>query len=229
MAQGFLLFFLCGPLSHIHLRINISQRVKVITSTNTWHHRSAKEHIPLKFQLYSSFKTQRRNDCTKSGSRVLTFPYIQFICGIFSTYFISNLSYYISNIYFEYFELILELYLVVYIYPIYMWYIFDLFYFEFIVLYIEYIAYFEYFELILGLYLVVYIYPIYMWYIFDLFYFEFIVLYIEYIFRIFRTYFRAVFGRIYISNLYVLYFRLILFRIYRTIYRIYISNISNLF
>ena len=76
MAQGFLLFFLCGPLSHIHLRINISQRVKVITSTNTWHHRSAKEHIPLKFQLYSSFKTQRRNDCTKSGSRVLTFPYL---------------------------------------------------------------------------------------------------------------------------------------------------------
>ena len=106
---------------------------------------------------------------------------------IFSTYFISNLSYYISNIYFEYFELIL------------------------------------------GLYLVVYIYPIYTCYIFDLFYFEFIVLYIEYIFRIFRTYFRAVFGRIYISNLYVLYFRLILFRIYRTIYRIYISNISNLF
>ena len=103
---------------------------------------------------------------------------------IFSTYFISNLSYYISNIYFE---------------------------------------------LILGLYLVVYIYPIYTCYIFDLFYFEFIVLYIEYIFRIFRTYFRAVFGRIYISNLYVLYFRLILFRIYRTIYRIYISNISNLF
>ena len=40
-------------------------------------------------------------------------------------------------------------------------------------------------------------------YIFDLFYFQFIVLYIEYIFRIFRTYFRAVFGRIYISNLYV--------------------------
>ena len=76
MAQGFLLFFLCGRLSHIHLRINISQRVKVITSTNTWYHRSAKEHIPLKFQLYSSFKTQRRNDCTKSGSRVLTFPYI---------------------------------------------------------------------------------------------------------------------------------------------------------
>ena len=76
MAQGFLLFFLCGPLSHIHLRINISQRVKVITSTNTWYHRSAKEHIPLKFQLYSSFKTQRRNDCTKSGSRVLTFPYL---------------------------------------------------------------------------------------------------------------------------------------------------------
>ena len=106
---------------------------------------------------------------------------------IFSTYFISNLSYYISNIYFEYFELIL------------------------------------------GLYLVVYIYPIYTCYIFDLFYFEFIVLYIEYIFRIFQTYFRAVFGRIYISNLYVLYFRLILFRIYRTIYRIYISNISNLF
>ena len=35
---------------------------------------------------------------------------------IFSTYFISNLSYYISNIYFEYFELILGLYLVVYIY-----------------------------------------------------------------------------------------------------------------
>ena len=106
---------------------------------------------------------------------------------IFSTYFISNLSYYISNIYFEYFELIL------------------------------------------GLYLVVYIYPIYRWYIFDLFYFEFIVLYIEYIFRIFRTYFRAVFGRIYISNLYVVYFRLILFRIYRTIYRIYILDISNLF
>ena len=106
---------------------------------------------------------------------------------IFSTYFISNLSYYISNIYFEYFELIL------------------------------------------GLYLVVYIYPIYTCYIFDLFYFEFIVLYIEYIFRIFRTYFRAVFGRIYISNLYVVYFRLILFRIYRTIYQIYISNISNLF
>ena len=106
---------------------------------------------------------------------------------IFSTYFISNLSYYISNIYFEYFELIL------------------------------------------GLYLVVYIYPIYTCYIFDLFYFEFIVLYIEYIFRIFRTYFRAVFGRIYISNLYVLYFRLILFRIYRTIYRIYILDISNLF
>ena len=78
---------------------------------------------------------------------------------IFSTYFISNLSYYISNIYFGYFELIL------------------------------------------GLYLVVYIYPIYRCYIFDLFYFEFIVLYIEYIFRIFRTYFRAVFGRIYISNL----------------------------
>ena len=103
---------------------------------------------------------------------------------IFSTYFISNLSYYISNIYFE---------------------------------------------LILGLYLVVYIYPIYTCYILDLFYFEFIVLYIEYIFRIFRTYFRAVFGRIYISNLYVLYFGLILFRIYRTIYRIYISNISNLF
>ena len=103
---------------------------------------------------------------------------------IFSTYFISNLSYYISNIYFEYFELILGLYLVVYIYPIYTCYIFDLFYFEFIVLYIEYI---------------------------------------------FRTYFRAVFGRIYISNLYMLYFRLILFRIYRTIYRIYISNISNLF
>ena len=76
VAQGFLLFFLCGPLSHIHLRINISQRVKVITSTNTWYHRSAKEHIPLKFQLYSSFKTQRRNDCTKSGSRVLTFPYL---------------------------------------------------------------------------------------------------------------------------------------------------------
>ena len=75
VAQGFLLFFLCGPLSHIHLRINISQRVKVITSTNTWYHRSAKEHIPLKFLLYSSFKTQRRNDCTKSGSRVLTFPY----------------------------------------------------------------------------------------------------------------------------------------------------------
>ena len=96
---------------------------------------------------------------------------------IFSTYFISNLSYYISNIYFE---------------------------------------------LILGLYLVVYIYPIYTCYIFDLIYFEFIVLYIEYIFR---TYFRAVFGRIYISNLYVLYFRLILFRIYRTIYRIYISNL----
>ena len=118
---------------------------------------------------------------------------------IFSTYFISNLSYYISNIYFEYFELILGLYLVVYIYPIYRWYIFDLFYFEFIVLYIEYIAYFEYFELILGLYLVVYIYPIYRWYIFDLFYFEFIVLYIEYIFWIFRTYFRAVFGRICIS------------------------------
>ena len=113
--------------------------------------------------------------------------YIQFIRGIFSTCFISNLSYYISNIYFEYFELIL------------------------------------------GLYLVVYIYPIYTWYIFDLFYFEFIVLYIEYIFRIFRTYFRAVFGRIYISNLYVVYFRLVLFRIYRTIYRIYISNISNLF
>ena len=131
--------------------------------------------------------------------------------------------------YFEYFELILGLYLVVYIYPIYTWYIFDLFYFEFIVLYIEYIAYFEYFELILGLYLVLYIYPIYMCYIFDLFYFEFIVLCIKYIFRIFRTYFRAVFGRIYISNLYVLYFRLILFRIYRTIYRIYISNISNLF
>ena len=75
MAQGFLLFFLCEPLSHIHLRINISQRVKVITSISTWYHRSAKEHIPLKFQLYSSFKTQRRNDCTKSGSRVLTFPY----------------------------------------------------------------------------------------------------------------------------------------------------------
>ena len=75
VAQGFSLFFLCGPLSHIHLRINISQRVKVITSTNTWYHRSAKEHIPLKFQLYSSFKNQRRNDCTKSGSRVLTFPY----------------------------------------------------------------------------------------------------------------------------------------------------------
>ena len=35
---------------------------------------------------------------------------------IFSTYFISNLSYYISNIYFGYFELILGLYLVVYIY-----------------------------------------------------------------------------------------------------------------
>ena len=76
MVQGFLLFFLCGPLSHIHLRINICQRVIVITSTNTWYHRSAKEHIPLKFQLYSSFKTQRRNDCTKSGSRVLTFPYL---------------------------------------------------------------------------------------------------------------------------------------------------------
>ena len=74
--------------------------------------------------------------------------------------------------------------------------------------------------------MVVYIYPIYTWYIFDLFYFEFIVLYIEYIFR---TYFRAVFGRIYISNLYVVYFRLILFRIYRTIYRIYILDISNLF
>ena len=77
--------------------------------------------------------------------------------------------------------------------------------------------------------MVVYIYPIYTCYIFDLVYFEFIVLYIEYIFRIFRTYFRAVFGRIYISNLYVLYFRLILFRIYRTIYRIYILGISNLF
>ena len=99
----------------------------------------------------------------------LWYIYIQFIRVIFSTYFISNLSYYISNIYFEYFELIL------------------------------------------GLYLVVYIYPIYTCYIFDLFYFEFIVLYIEYIFRIFRTYFRAVFGRIYISNLYVLYFRLIYF------------------
>ena len=82
MAQGFLLFFLCGPLSHIHLRINISQRVKVITSTNTWYHRSAKEHIPLKFQLYSSFKTQHRNDCTKSGSRVLTFPYSQCASGV---------------------------------------------------------------------------------------------------------------------------------------------------
>ena len=107
---------------------------------------------------------------------------------IFSTYFISNLSYYISN------------------------------------------TYFEYFELILGLYLVVYIYPIYTWYIFDSFYFQFIVLYIEYIFRIFRTYFRAVFGRIYIqfirgifstyfisnlsyyiSNIYFGYFELILF------------------
>ena len=73
-----LVIFLHGPLSHIHLRINISQRVKVIISTNTWYHRSAKEHIPLKFQLYSSFKTQRRNDCTKSGSRVLTFPYYIF-------------------------------------------------------------------------------------------------------------------------------------------------------
>ena len=72
-------------------------------------------------------------------------------------------------------------------------------------------------------------YPIYTWNIFDLFYFEFIVLYIEYIFRIFRTYFRAVFGRIYISNLYVVYFRLILFRIYRTIYRICILDISHLF
>ena len=75
MAQGFLLFFLCGPLSHIHLRINICKRVKVITSTNTRYHRSAKAHIPVKFQLYSSFKTQLRNDCTKNGSRVLTFPY----------------------------------------------------------------------------------------------------------------------------------------------------------
>ena len=76
MAQGFLLFFLCGPLSHIHLRINISQRVKVITSTNTWYHWSAKAHILLKFQLCSSFKTQLRNDCTNNGSRVLTFPYL---------------------------------------------------------------------------------------------------------------------------------------------------------
>ena len=79
---------------------------------------------------------------------------------IFSTYFISNLSYYISNIYFEYFELILGLYLVVYIYPIYTWYIFDLFYFEFIVLYIEYIfrIFRTYFIFNLELYLVVYVY-----------------------------------------------------------------------
>ena len=107
---------------------------------------------------------------------------------IFSTYFILNLSYYTSNIYFEYFELILGLYLVVYIYPIYTWFIFDLFYFEFIVLYIEYIfrIFRTYFRAVFGR---IYIYPIYTWYIFDLFYFEFIVLYIEYIFWIFRTYF----------------------------------------
>ena len=75
VAQGFLLFFLCGPLSLIHLRANISQRVRVITSTCTWYHWRAKARIPSNFQLCSSFKTQIRNDCTKNGSRVLTFPY----------------------------------------------------------------------------------------------------------------------------------------------------------
>ena len=89
-----------------------------------------------------------------------SYIYIQFIRGIFSTYFVSNLSYYISNIYFEYFELILGLYVVVYIYPIYTWYIFDLFYFQFIVLYIEYIFWIfrTHFIFNLELYLVVYVY-----------------------------------------------------------------------
>ena len=61
---------------------------------------------------------------------------------------------------YTYFELILGLYLVVYIYPTYTWYIFDLFYFEFIVLYIEYIFWIfrTYFIFNLELYLVVYVY-----------------------------------------------------------------------
>ena len=48
----------------------------------------------------------------------------------------------------------------IYIYPIYTWYIFDLFYFEFIVLNIEYIFWIfrTYFIFNLELYLVVYVY-----------------------------------------------------------------------
>ena len=68
--------------------------------------------------------------------------------GIFSTYFISNLSYYISNIYFEYFKLILGLYLVVYIYIQFIRGIFSTYFISNLSYYISNI-YFGYFELVL--------------------------------------------------------------------------------
>ena len=116
----------------------------------------------------------------------------------FHSTFSHDLSYYISNIYFE---LILGLYLVVYIYPIYTWYIFDLFYFEFIVLYIEYIfrIFRTYFRAVFGRIYISNLYVVYFRLILFRIYRTIYRIYILDISNLFYFQLRTVFGRICIS------------------------------